>query len=181
MYRLKLIQDSDCMNPREWDNLGTFVGWHRDYNIGDEQPSCDPSEYLADLPDDEVILNVYAYEHGGIVYSTDPFACAWDSGQVGFIHCSSSHQFAAGMDRDAIEACLRSEVEIFSQWASGDVYGYVVEKWEPADCGDPDHGEWVETDSCWGFYGTDWQANGIYDALPDEVQPMVEDTAVTYC
>lgn len=35
--------------PREWDNLGTMVCWHRHYNLGDEQPKVTPDEYLEDL------------------------------------------------------------------------------------------------------------------------------------
>ena len=38
---------------------------------------------------------------------------------------------------------LRQEVETYSQYLSGDVYGYEIHK----------HGEVV--DSCWGFYGYD--------------------------
>ena len=35
----KIEQDTDIMDsPRDWDNLGIMVCWHRNYNLGDEQP-----------------------------------------------------------------------------------------------------------------------------------------------
>lgn len=42
--------DQDPLNPRtEWDNVGHMVCWHSRYNLGDEQPSEDPTEYLDNL------------------------------------------------------------------------------------------------------------------------------------
>jgi hypothetical protein len=179
-YRLKIMQDNDGDGPREWDNLGTFAGWHRTYKIGDVQPSVDPLDYRAALPADEIVLPVYLMDHSGVAYSTEPFGCLWDSGQVGFIHCSPSNPEAEGMTPEAIEAVLTAEIATYSQWASGDVYGFQLEKWEPATCGDVSHGEWVDEDSCWGFYGTDWAENGIAEHLPDEAIPLLEDIEISY-
>jgi hypothetical protein len=47
-YVLKIFQDEDPMNPREDDNLGTMVSWHRRDNYGDETIS-DPYEWLKGL------------------------------------------------------------------------------------------------------------------------------------
>ena len=30
-------------------------------------------------------IAVYAYVHGGVIFSASPFACPWDSGLAGFI------------------------------------------------------------------------------------------------
>lgn len=174
-YRLKIMQDDDGDGPREWDNLGTFVGWHRRYVIGDKKPTLsDPESYRAELPDDEIVLNVYMMDHSGLAFHTQPFGCPWDSGQVGYIHCSPSNPEAEGMTPEAIETALAAEIATYSQWSSGDVYGYRLDEWVPAECGDPSHGEWVEEDSCWGFYGTDWTENGIAEHLPDEALPLLE-------
>lgn len=44
--RLRIVRDIDPMNPRkEWDNLGHMVCWHRNYDLGDEQPTQTPGEY----------------------------------------------------------------------------------------------------------------------------------------
>jgi hypothetical protein len=169
-FRITVDRDTDgSEGPRDWDNLGTFVGWHRDYRIGDEQPSEEPHEYRKALPDDEIVLSVYMYEHGGVAYSTTEFGDAWDSGQVGFIHANLSDPKAEGMTADRIRECLAAEIETYSQWASGDVWGYTVEEWKPSDCGDPEHGEWEHFDSCWGFYGSDWRENGMREHVPDEI------------
>lgn len=48
-YTIRIESDDDPLNPREWDNLGTMVCWHRNYDLGDEQPSTDPEEWLRDL------------------------------------------------------------------------------------------------------------------------------------
>jgi hypothetical protein len=107
---IRLEYDSDPESPRDWDNLGRMVCWHRRYNLGDEQPSGDPSDYLLSLAQQAVspnypelllranaekilakhyvILDLYLYDHSGITMSTGPFSCPWDSGRVGFIYCS---------------------------------------------------------------------------------------------
>lgn len=55
--RVRVCQDFDPGNPREWDNVGTMVCWHRDYALGDEQPDCSPDDYTARLAceQDEVL------------------------------------------------------------------------------------------------------------------------------
>ena len=36
-FKVKIFHDSAPQSPREWDNLGTMVCWHRKYCLGDEQ------------------------------------------------------------------------------------------------------------------------------------------------
>jgi hypothetical protein len=48
--------------------------------------------------------------------------------------------------REAGEAVLRCEVYVYDQYLSGEVYGWVT-----------------ETDSCWGFSGSDVEANGLLE------------------
>lgn len=48
-YRGQLFPDPDPMSPRDWDNLGTMVCWHRRYDLGDEQPKGTPLDYLYGL------------------------------------------------------------------------------------------------------------------------------------
>lgn len=50
----KIYYDEDPLNPRkEWEHAATMVCWHRRYNLGDEQPTCDPVDYFRHLVDDE--------------------------------------------------------------------------------------------------------------------------------
>lgn len=46
---IELVYDDNPTSPREWDNVGTMVCWHRRYKLGDEQPTTDPDEYLERL------------------------------------------------------------------------------------------------------------------------------------
>ena len=48
-YTYKIVRDEDPESPREWSNLGVMACWHNRYSLGDEQPTCDTQEYLADL------------------------------------------------------------------------------------------------------------------------------------
>jgi hypothetical protein len=45
-----IMYDHDPMDPRkEYDNVGRMICFHPRYNLGDEQPSCSPDEYLMGL------------------------------------------------------------------------------------------------------------------------------------
>lgn len=48
-YIYRIVRDEYPESPREWSNLGVTACWHNRYNLGDEQPTCDTQEYLADL------------------------------------------------------------------------------------------------------------------------------------
>lgn len=54
----------------------------------------------------------------------------------------------------AIEV-MEGEVEVYDQYLRGEVYGYTLYEQE--------EDEWVEQESCWGFYGDDLLENGIAD------------------
>lgn len=47
-YRVEQDTGFPC-NPRQECNVGTMVCWHGRYELGDEQPSCDPQEYRRGL------------------------------------------------------------------------------------------------------------------------------------
>ena len=50
----KIYYDEDPLNPRkEWDHAATMVCWHRRYDLGDEQPTCEPGDYFRNMVDDE--------------------------------------------------------------------------------------------------------------------------------
>lgn len=98
--RLSIYYDTNPMNPREWDNLGTMVCWHRRYDLGDEQAQNiglynSWEEWLENevlIPnggeENVVYLPLYLYDHGGITMNTTGFSCPWDSGQVGWIYAT---------------------------------------------------------------------------------------------
>lgn len=196
-YRLSIYPDETPESPREWDNAGTMVCWHRHYNLGDEQPKETASEFLKALScieydgDDEkiersmvekaiaknfIMLPLYLYDHSGITISTGPFSCPWDSGQVGFIYISKERAIkewgkkvcSQAVRRKAIK-CLQQEVETYDQYLRGDIYGFSIERKEVCDKG---HEHWVDENSCWGFYGSEFKTNGMTDHFGKEFSEL---------
>lgn len=127
---------------------------------------------------DEVALSIplILAEHGNMWMSTTrdryPFNCPWDSGQVGWIYVTTeklikeySLSNALGVSAEECEAamekaerCLLGEVETYSQYLSGDVYGYMVEY---------PNGDLLE--SVWGYYGSDFEKNGLLESARSQV------------
>lgn len=158
--------DGSSADPRENDNLGTIIGWHRRYNIGEQRFTTDPGDFLADLQRERAIyLPVFMYEHSGVALSTGSFGDPWDSGQVGFIYVSRadvlkeySTKIVTKKVREQVLGVLKAEVAEYSAWMGGEVYGFEIVDAE---------GEFV--DSCWGFIGLDNirdEVNAILENLP---------------
>lgn len=157
--RLRIFQDEDACNPREDDNVGTFIMFHRRYNFGDK--IC---EELADLEEvtpetvaefckreDVVALPVFMIDHSGLSVSTRSFGCPWDSGQIGYIFVTHKKLKREQIDVERAEEILRGEIKTLDQYLTGDVYGYVVEKVEK--CCECEKDKVEHVDSCWGFFG----------------------------
>lgn len=111
-------------------------------------------EFSIDTTDDYYFLPVYKFEHSGIAYNTGGFSCPWDSGQFGYIYISKEDAAKCDWDINSEEKANRymeGVIETWSQWASGEVYGYIVEKNVSCTCGE--HTEFTEEESCWGFFG----------------------------
>ena len=163
--RIHIKYDNDGENsPREWDNAGTIVDWHRNLIIGDKKIDGDWTISRRD----NIVLPVYIYQHGGITINTTGFHCDWDSGQVGWIYISRKDAVANwGKVRctKAIEKRARNylvgEVETLDNFFTGNVYGYVIEY--------PDGSE----DSCWGYY-PDHNEKPAYKGCLKEAQGIVD-------
>jgi hypothetical protein len=161
---VKVMQDTDAESPRSWDNLGVMACWHRRYNLGDVQPKQDPQEWLKEnAPKGSVVLPLYLYDHSGITMSTGSFGCPWDSGQVGYIVATPEairknfmkKRITAKM-REQVEAILKSEVKIYDDFLTGNVWGYTIESVKDCEsCGQKTCGDEDVDDSCWGFFGDD--------------------------
>lgn len=155
MTTVKISLDTDPLDPRkEYDNVGTMACWHDRYNLGDEQPKCDPDEWLEDnAPEGSIVLALYLYDHSGITMSCEPFGCQWDSGQVGVIVATPDKiQEEWSGDRAAAENYLRAEVQTYDHYLTGTVYSFLIEDPKPCgECGQETGPELI--DSCSGFYG----------------------------
>lgn len=161
-YKVKVVQDTTPINPREWDNLGTMVCFHNRYSLGDKH-SYDSDDYRGWAEMKEaiikkekvgVILPLYLYDHSGITMKTTEFTCKWDSGQVGFIFISKKKmleeyggKIVTQALKDRVEKYLVAEVETYDKYLTGEVYGYEVWK-----LGKKSGKEKKMIESCWGYY-----------------------------
>lgn len=167
-YKLEIFDDLNPCSPREFDNLGTMVCFHRRYNLGDETElkSSDFSSweelenYLYKEEDALIAIPVFMYDHSGLWINTTGFSCPWDSGQVGYIYISKekvrreySCKRISKKLKEMIREMLCSEVDLYNDYLSGNVYGFTLTDKENAE----------EIDSSCGFYGTDYIENGIFD------------------
>lgn len=152
-YNVKIEQDIEPDNPRDWENMGTMLCWHKRYTLGDENnykhsnfSSWEDLEATIDKEEDSVVIfPLYMYEHGGVTISTTPFSCHWDSGRIGLIFVRREDVLKEKLSLKQVEEYLRQEVATYDQYLTGDVWGYTIEDEE---------GECLE--SCWGFFGREF-------------------------
>ena len=174
---LKIYADETTENPREWDNLGVMICRHSRYNLGDEQDNSfngsfeEFESYLIKERGAVVILPLTLYDHSGLSISTTseyPFNCRWDSSRVGYIIATADTiKKEYGVKRISkklkakVRDILKGEVETYDQYLRGEVYGFEV--LSPKICECCQHSEDEILDSCWGFYGDDFNENGLFE------------------
>jgi hypothetical protein len=160
---IRLIRSEDPADPRvDCDSFGKMVCFHGRYRLGDKHQYRTPDEFhnSEEFKNAIVKLPLYLYDHSGITMRTYPFDCPWDSGMVGFI-IATMDQYRLMTGRKAINESLKerlkqtllNEVKVYDQFLQGEVYDLEVD------------GEIV----CCGFYGTDWETNGVMDYVPEEM------------
>src|SRR3990172_12839480 len=141
--KFRVFQDNCVDSPRDWDNLGEMVCWHKRYTLGDKHEYESPEELLDEITTDgSIYLPLYLYSHSGITISTSPFSCRWDSGQqVGFIIMRLAvidSEF--GGDKDKALKCLETEVKKYDQYLRGDIYLFQLVRLVTCDhCDHCDH------------------------------------------
>lgn len=162
-YTIEIHQDVDPESPFEWDQLGKWVCWHRQYTLSSskEFSRYSPEEFAQWAEDNKhLIFPLYMYDHSGIAFSLGngcyPFNDLWDAGQVGYILVERERAIAefgkkllTKQVRKKVERRVEQEVETMNQYYAGDVWGYVIKGEDGSDLEEID-------DSCWGFYGFDY-------------------------
>lgn len=159
--RVRIEHDQDAESPANWDNVGaiTYRKGAREV-LGTE--AIDENRYhdITQGIENETLIGlpVYAYVHSGASISTTAYNCPWDSGRSGWVYCTKEKAIAefgkkilSATAKEKALSCLRGEVETFSQYLAGEVYGYIVERAVV--------GGWEVLDSCWGCYGLDYTIN----------------------
>lgn len=147
--RIRIVPDLDPLNPRaDGENFGHLCLKHRRYSLPFE------GEPESRNPLTTIILPVWGYDHGSLHMKagerTYPFDDPWDSGLLGVIW--APRNVLGRTDAETIEI-LESEVEVYSAYLNGEVYGFVIEELATfANSTFGDLEEWVSLDSCYGFY-----------------------------
>jgi len=147
-HTIKIGYDDDPMNPRDNDNLGKMVCFHKRYNLGDCHDLSsedfggwdDVKGYLVKKLNAKVILPLYLYDHSGLHLKVGSFQgllpqghAEFDSGQVGFIYVTAADirenwmvkRISKRRIADA-ERLLNAEVAEYSAYLNGQVYYYNV-------------------------------------------------------
>jgi hypothetical protein len=158
---VRLIRSEDPADPRvDCDSFGKMVCFHRRYRLGDKHKWESPEVFHESDEFRKAIvkLPLYLYDHSGITMRTFPFECSWDSGQVGYI-IATMEQYKLLTGKKSINKAVKekltkfliNEVKVYDQFLQGEVYDLEV------------NGEIV----CCGFYGTEWDSNGVMDYVPE--------------
>jgi hypothetical protein len=175
---LKIYTDFEPMNPRsEFDNLGFMVCIHNRYDLGDRDKArklrLNSSKKIQDyIKENRIksILPLYLYDHSGITINTTGFNCPWDSGQIGFIWVSDEDikkeynvKRISQKLRLKVDRILKAEVKHYDQYLTNDVYGYQVTEYQRINPNGDLREKPNDFDSCWGFYGSDFENNGLFE------------------
>ena len=113
-------------NPRNNDNLGTMICFHRNYRIGDKNDFASYSDFNDWLKNNKqnikCILPVYLLDHSGLSVSVYDFNDRWDSGQIGYIFCTSEDVEKFGyshLNKHELSKILIQEIKDYDDYISG--------------------------------------------------------------
>ena len=196
---LLIKYDTIPLNPRlEFEHDSMMVCCHRRYDLGDHSFNSVESaidemaryilgderfdDFLEEIENiesydeiinilrrDAVILPLYLYDHSGITMNTTGFSDPWDSGMVGWISLSNEKiKEIYGVEeindeiKEKARELLVKEVEIYDMYLTGDIYGFDLY----------DKGTLI--DSCYGFYGSNFRENGMYETVPKEYRYLFD-------
>lgn len=101
----------DCFRSNDTDQVKEFF-------LG---PDGDEANSLADRLG-WWVMPVYIYDHSGVIFRTRGFSDRWDSGRCGFIYTTPERAEKEGVDVAKAGPHMSAVVDMYSQWASGEVY-----------------------------------------------------------
>ena len=195
-YKIEVDYDYYPNNPREWDPVCHIMSTKRNLEIADEGLSFskeDMMDMLDELKADPnvVVKPIYMYEHTGITIRLTPFGDLWDSSICGYIFAYKNEvirEIGNATEenwKERAENAMDHEIKVYDQFIRGDVYGFCVYQRDIIECKSTISGniwtteEWEQIDSCWGFYGHDFEENGLIEYalenLPDDIEIIEEE------
>lgn len=164
-----IIVDQDVEQPFKGDDAVKIVVLHRRYPDPSEGTvGSDPAEIARWCKKREkswYVIPLFMYDHSGTIYGvgqSNPFSCPWDSGRAGIIALKRQVYGVEGRDDDKMLERAKSIAEVYTDWANGSCYGYVLK--------DKD-GE--ELDSCWGYIGREDVDSQAADAAKNHAPALV--------
>ena len=128
------------------------------------------------------------YDHSGVTMwcgsKWSHFDAQWDCSDVGWIYTTKKEILECGGClkgkrkwrkvtkrnwREAAQKWLENEVKTYDQYLTGEVYGYISEKWNGYD--------WEDYDSCWGYYSNKWGDDLAREIANDGItsQPFISE------
>lgn len=158
-FTLEIVNDSDPQSPREWDNIGLVALSHSRHNFpndaginwNDFSSHDEVKQYLKKEKKALCILPVQMYDHSSVSLYVGTTHDKWDGGQLGYIYTTREQCAKMGTtyNKKKIEKILINEVDLYSQYVNGDVYGYQIK-----------NEDGTVVDSCYGFFGDDAKLEG---------------------
>lgn len=89
------------------------------------------------------------------------------------------------LDYEKVKGVAKSEVETYQTWANGYIYGCATYK-EVKFTKTYENGvsvigsEWEIVESCGGFYGSNWNENGVSEFVGEEFEFLIDKLEVNY-
>ena len=150
---------------------------------------ADTIAYLTENCDCE-FLSLNIYDHSGIsMYSgdvNDHYDAKWDCSEVGWIYTTKEEilKYRTATEenwREVAKESIEYEVKEYNQYLTGEVYGYILEYFEPDDPDAEytldDEDGWTEKDACWGFYSDKYGEELAREIANDSIttQPFIDE------
>lgn len=165
IYRLNVEQDKDSGNPRlEWENMTGFIRTRGNWRFTDVPPVHDDKirlDVAAETLDKDDVVRWAKIFHNMHVEYDSYYGGFWFVDMDEFRGNWPNLEGAEALARQAL--VIKSDQEAYNQWASGDVYGVILEKltlWGRLsdDGGELEQGDgtvretWEPVESVWGCY-----------------------------
>lgn len=175
---LEIVYEDNPTNYLEQDTFVKLFCWHKRYDLGHNhdykykhiQNLQKLKWFLIKNENALIIRKVFMYDHGGVSLSLSPFNSLFDSGFIGFIFATEEDikdwykvsKITPTVESD-VSNFFKSFLKEYTLYLNGQVYGYIV-----TDKNDE------HLDSCFGFYGLDFENNGIKSYLSDDLHPLLD-------
>lgn len=183
-YKINVYQDVDAESPQEWDDDVFIVAYHRDFTVSNDatdknqlsrifrneyDPEDESEQELKEMDEDlqekYFIFWLEAYIHSGVVLAIRNEGNfpdrQWDVSTVGAVLIKKNEYY-----KTEEEARKRADMLInsWNHYLSGDIYGHMIER--------PNYEG--EESGCWGFYGTDYEKNGLLEHAEEDIEEIIE-------